>query len=82
MLCCMCCRTAHQNVGQLQDLYLPTNTLAALANLAPQVRETARLTAQCTQPILCLCVAAYYWHNWVQHLTTATTHQGIIGYLL
>ncbi|KAF6251495.1 Dyggve-Melchior-Clausen syndrome protein-domain-containing protein [Scenedesmus sp. NREL 46B-D3] len=30
-------RTAHQNVGQLQDLYLPTNTLAALANLAPQV---------------------------------------------
>eukprot|EP00882_Tetradesmus_deserticola_P021481 GHRQ01023254.1.p1 GENE.GHRQ01023254.1~~GHRQ01023254.1.p1 ORF type:complete len:322 (+),score=177.91 GHRQ01023254.1:768-1733(+) len=30
-------RTALQNVGQLQDLYLPTNTLAALANLAPQV---------------------------------------------
>ncbi|KAF8072811.1 dym [Scenedesmus sp. PABB004] len=30
-------RTAHQNVGQLQDLFLPTNTLAALANLAPQV---------------------------------------------
>eukprot|EP00879_Flechtneria_rotunda_P022262 GHRR01023488.1.p1 GENE.GHRR01023488.1~~GHRR01023488.1.p1 ORF type:complete len:283 (+),score=103.21 GHRR01023488.1:648-1496(+) len=30
-------RTVHKNVGQLQDLYLPTNTLAALANLAPQV---------------------------------------------
>lgn len=26
-----------QNFGQLRDLYLPTNTLAALANLAPQV---------------------------------------------
>jgi hypothetical protein len=31
------CRTAHRNVGQMQDLYLPTNALAALANLAPQV---------------------------------------------
>lgn len=30
-------RTAHRNVGQMQDLYLPTNALAALANLAPQV---------------------------------------------
>jgi hypothetical protein len=29
-------------VGQLQDLYLPTNTLAALANLAPQVSEAER----------------------------------------
>ena len=30
-------RTAMHNFGQLRDLYLPTNTLAALANLAPQV---------------------------------------------
>ncbi|GBG00571.1 hypothetical protein Rsub_13274 [Raphidocelis subcapitata] len=30
-------RTAAQNFGQLRDLYLPTNTLAALANLAPHV---------------------------------------------
>jgi hypothetical protein len=29
-------RTAMANFGQLRDLYLPTNTLAALANLAPQ----------------------------------------------
>eukprot|EP00878_Enallax_costatus_P036636 GHUV01041162.1.p1 GENE.GHUV01041162.1~~GHUV01041162.1.p1 ORF type:complete len:331 (+),score=99.01 GHUV01041162.1:819-1811(+) len=46
-------RTAHQNVGQLQDLYLPTNTLAALANLAPQVSrnsisQTAVVAAQAT----------------------------------
>lgn len=31
------CRTAHKHVGLMQDLYLPTNALAALANLAPQV---------------------------------------------
>jgi hypothetical protein len=48
VLCCMCCRTAHQNVGQLQDLYLPTNTLAALANLAPQVQEATRLARSAT----------------------------------
>lgn len=26
-----------QNMGTVSDVYLPTNTLAALANLAPQV---------------------------------------------
>eukprot|EP00878_Enallax_costatus_P040177 GHUV01046185.1.p1 GENE.GHUV01046185.1~~GHUV01046185.1.p1 ORF type:complete len:259 (+),score=79.14 GHUV01046185.1:162-938(+) len=39
-------RTAHQNVGQLQDLYLPTNTLAALANLAPQATSLHSHAAQ------------------------------------
>jgi hypothetical protein len=31
-----------QNMGTVSDVYLPTNTLAALANLAPQVRKEAQ----------------------------------------
>lgn len=30
-------RTAHYNLAKLRDVYLHTNTLAALANLAPHM---------------------------------------------
>lgn len=30
-------RTAHYNLAKLKDVYLHTNTLAALANLAPHM---------------------------------------------
>lgn len=40
------CRSALHNFGALNDLYLPTNTLAALANLAPQVNGLHSHAAQ------------------------------------
>eukprot|EP00877_Chromochloris_zofingiensis_P015055 jgi/Chrzof1/9803/Cz04g16070.t1 len=39
-------RSALHNFGALNDLYLPTNTLAALANLAPQVNGLHSHAAQ------------------------------------
>lgn len=47
-------RTAMRNFGQLRDLYLPTNTLAALANLAPNV---AGLHAHAAQRLVALAGA-------------------------
>lgn len=45
------CRTAHRNVGQMQDLYLPTNALAALANLAPQVITAQDMVVSATMMV-------------------------------
>ena len=39
-------RTAHYNLAALRDVYLHTNTLAALANLAPYARNLSSLAAQ------------------------------------
>lgn len=39
-------RTAHYNLAKLRDVYLHTNTLAALANLAPHMSGAARRGAQ------------------------------------
>ena len=39
-------RTAHYNLAALRDVYLHTNTLAALANLAPYARSLSSLAAQ------------------------------------
>ena len=36
-------RTAHVNLARLRDVYLHTNTLAALANLAPHLSGEAAL---------------------------------------
>lgn len=36
------CRTAHYNLAKLRDVYLHTNTLAALANLAPHMSGEGR----------------------------------------
>lgn len=36
------CRTAHYNLAKLRDVYLHTNTLAALANLAPHMSGARR----------------------------------------
>ena len=39
-------RTAHYNLAKLRDVYLHTNTLAALANLAPHARDLSSHAAQ------------------------------------
>ncbi len=39
-------RTAHYNLAALRDVYLHTNTLAALANLAPHMHSLSSLAAQ------------------------------------
>lgn len=39
-------RTAHYNLAALRDVYLHTNTLAALANLAPYMHSLTSLAAQ------------------------------------
>ncbi|KAK9845745.1 hypothetical protein WJX81_001268 [Elliptochloris bilobata] len=39
-------RTAHYNLAALRDVYLHTNTLAALANLAPYAHNLSSLAAQ------------------------------------
>ena len=39
-------RTAHYNLAALRDVYLHTNTLAALANLAPYAQNLSSLAAQ------------------------------------
>jgi hypothetical protein len=39
-------RTAHYNLAALRDVYLHTNTLAALANLAPYMHSLSSLAAQ------------------------------------
>ena len=42
----MLLRTAHYNLAKLRDVYLHTNTLAALANLAPHARGLSSHAAQ------------------------------------
>ncbi len=39
-------RTAHYNLSKLKDVYLHTNTLAALANLAPHISSLSSHAAQ------------------------------------
>jgi len=39
-------RTAHYNLAKLRDVYLHTNTLAALANLAPYAQDLSSHAAQ------------------------------------
>ena len=39
-------RTAHYNLAKLRDVYLHTNTLAALANLAPHAQDLSSHAAQ------------------------------------
>lgn len=39
-------RTAHLNLSKLKDVYLHTNTLAALANMAPHVSDLSSHAAQ------------------------------------
>lgn len=39
-------RTAHYNLSKLKDVYLHTNTLAALANLAPHMSNLSSHAAQ------------------------------------
>ena len=39
-------RTAHYNLSKLKDVYLHTNTLAALANLAPHINNLSSHAAQ------------------------------------
>jgi hypothetical protein len=39
-------RTAHYNLSKLKDVYLHTNTLAALANLAPHMSDLSSHAAQ------------------------------------
>lgn len=39
-------RTAHYNLSKLKDVYLHTNTLAALANLAPHMSALSSHAAQ------------------------------------
>jgi len=39
-------RTAHFNLAKLRDVYLHTNTLAALANLAPHAENLSSHAAQ------------------------------------
>ena len=39
-------RTAHHNLSKLKDVYLHTNTLAALANLAPNMSNLSSHAAQ------------------------------------
>jgi hypothetical protein len=39
-------RTAHYNLAKLKDVYLHTNTLAALANLAPHMAHLSSHAAQ------------------------------------
>ena len=39
-------RTAHYNLAKLRDVYLHTNTLAALANLAPHAQGLSSHAAQ------------------------------------
>ena len=39
-------RTAHYNLSKLKDVYLHTNTLAALANLAPYMSNLSSHAAQ------------------------------------
>lgn len=39
-------RTAHFNLAKLRDVYLHTNTLAALANLAPHAQDLSSHAAQ------------------------------------
>ena len=39
-------RTAHYNLSKLKDVYLHTNTLAALANLAPHISALSSHAAQ------------------------------------
>lgn len=39
-------RTAHHNLSKLKDVYLHTNTLAALANLAPHMSNLSSHAAQ------------------------------------
>lgn len=66
-------KTAHYNLAKLKDVYLHTNTLAALANLAPHVSHLSShasqrlvslfdmLARRCTRPsmvVLCRHVRA------------------------
>lgn len=39
-------KTAHYNLAKLKDVYLHTNTLAALANLAPHVSHLSSHASQ------------------------------------
>lgn len=39
-------RTAHRNLGRLKDVYLHTNMLAALTNLAPHFQGLSAHAAQ------------------------------------
>ena len=39
-------RTAHRNLGRLRDVYLHTNMLAALTNLAPHFQGLSAHAAQ------------------------------------
>ncbi len=39
-------RTAHYNLAKLRDVYLHTNTLAALANMAPHAQDLSSHAAQ------------------------------------
>lgn len=46
LLIVMLLRTAHYNLSKLKDVYLHTNTLAALANLAPNISNLSSHAAQ------------------------------------